>query len=174
VYVVVNNANSVVRIDARSAKVTRRVTLPDGLYACGALTLDGPIVWVTGCLENDRVARIDMRSGRVTGSPALRVYLGGGVVRGDVIWFSGQAVLPGGHAAFVGLDRVTATVTGRLRVDDTMDGSVAAFGSWWVAQPDGVARFRLEDLVVGRVVTRAPLVTPGLVLPHRKARFPYR
>jgi len=149
VYVVVNNSNSVVRLDARSAEVTRRVTLPDGLYACGAVTLDGPIVWVTSCLESYRVARVDMRSGRVTGSESVRVFLGGGVRRGDVIWFSGRPGLSGRGAAFVGLDRTTAKLVGRLEVDDTIDGSVAAFGSWWVAQQDGVARFRLEDLVVG-------------------------
>jgi streptogramin lyase len=147
VFVGVFSTNQVVRLDASSAKVTRRFTLPQGVYACGGMTPDRSVLWVTSCLEGDHVARVDLRTGQVTSSGALRMYVGEGVLRGDVIWFAGRPASSSVPPGFVGLDRRTLEVVGRLETEDTLDGSVAAFGSWWVTQGDGVARFRLEDLV---------------------------
>jgi virginiamycin B lyase len=153
VYIGVNNANALVRLNARSAKVTGRVRFPDDLLACGPLTVDGPVVWVTGCMDNDRVARVDVRAGRVVGSDGLRTYLGGGVVRGRAVWFAGASIAPErgeewGGSGLVALDRATGSTLVRLRSDGVGASAVVAAGSWWVVQRDGVAKFRLEDLVV--------------------------
>ena len=150
VYVAVNNSNKLVRLDATTGKVTRRFSLPDGLYACGSITPDARVVWVSSCLESDHVARVDLRTGRVTRTDGLRLYAGPGIVRGALIWFAGRPITPKVPAGFVGVDRATGDVAGRLAADDALDGAVLAFGSWWVAQGDGVARFTPEDLPTGR------------------------
>jgi DNA-binding beta-propeller fold protein YncE len=149
VYVAVNNSNRLVTLDAATGGVARRFSLPDGLYACGSITPDHRVAWVSSCLESDHVARVDLRTGRVARTDGLRLYAGPGVVRGALIWFAGRPITPKVPAGFVGVDRATGDVVGRLAADDALDGAVLAFGSWWVAQGDGVARFTPEDFPTG-------------------------
>ncbi len=143
------NSNSVGVVDTSTHKVVRSIELHTGMSPCGALLPDGDAVWVSGCLDTDQVVRIDLETGERHGSGLLDVYAGGGILTEDAAWFS-AVDSPGVEAAgyLVALDRTSAEELGRLYAGKTGMDSVAAFGSWWVADKDGVARFDPADLVV--------------------------
>lgn len=149
VFVDVFSTSTVVQIDARTGSVRTRIAVR-GLTACGRLIPDGRSLWVTGCREDDRVARIDLHTGKVIVSDALGAYADGALIASDTLWFSAAS---DDTAYLIAVDRTTVKVVDRLRLGRAGDSSVAAFGSLWVVAPGEVLkpgellRFTRSDLV---------------------------
>jgi len=150
VYVDIYSTSTVVQIDTRTGRVTKRIRVHP-LTACGRLIPDGAAIWVTGCREDDRVARLDLRTDRVSVSDALGAYADGALMTRGVAWFSAVSA-DGQVGSLIGVDRRTAKEVARLHIGSATDSSVAAFESLWVVAPGEILRpgelwrFRASEL----------------------------
>jgi hypothetical protein len=147
-YVDMPNDNTVVEVDTDGGKVFRTFAMPDDFSACGPMRVDEKVLWVTACMEEEKVARIDLQSGGLMVND-IGSWAGGFLFRGDTLWLSTKTVPPdfsrtGG--VIVGVDRSDGHKVASLRTDTTGYGSVGAFGSWWLPTKGGLARYRLSDL----------------------------
>lgn len=127
---------TVARIDVTTGEETGRVDVP-GMPPCGPLTVGAPYVWVTGCLDDDRVARLDFESGAADVGQRLGVFTGNAHVTESTLWFAG--VDAGTNAgALVAIDRESGEERDRLDSPGTLDTGVTAFGRFWVTINDGI------------------------------------
>ncbi len=147
-YVDLPNDNTVVEVHTGSGKVLRTFDMPDDFSACGPMRVDAKVLWVTACMEEETVARIDLDSGGLMIND-IGSWAGGFLVRGDTLWLSTKTVPPDDSrtgGVIVGVDRSDGHQVARLRTDTTGYGSVEAFSSWWLPTKGGLARYRLSDL----------------------------
>ncbi|TXL57448.1 Vgb family protein [Aeromicrobium terrae] len=147
-YVDMFDDNRIAEVDPTSATVVRTFAMPKPFVACGPMRVVDDALWVTGCLEVERVARIDLASGKVTVSDDLGGWAGGFLARGRTLWLSGKHTPPdftrsGGF--FVAVDPAGRKVAS-VPTDTTGYSSVEAFGSWWLTTKGGVARYDPADL----------------------------
>ena len=148
-YVDMINANTVVEVDIGNGKVLRTFDMPKSFSACGPMRVDDEVLWVTACMEKERVARIDLASGAIKVSDDLGSWAGGFLVRGDTLWLSTKTVPPdftSSGGVIVGVDRSDGHKVVNLHTDTTGYGSVEAFGSWWLPTKGGLAQYRPSDL----------------------------
>jgi hypothetical protein len=85
VWVGVSNINSVFRLDPRTGKVIGQITM-GSFDSCGDITVGARSVWITSCLDDTEVARIDPATNKVAwtknvGTGTLEV-----AADGDSVW----------------------------------------------------------------------------------------
>jgi len=147
-YVDLPHDNTVVEVHTGSGRILRTFDMPGDFSACGPMQVDEKVLWVTACMEEEKLARIDLESGGLMIND-IGSWAGGFLVREDTLWLSTKTVPPdhsrtGG--VIVGVDRSDGHQVMSLRTDTTGYGSVEAFGSWWLPTKGGLARYRLSDL----------------------------
>ncbi|HSV37577.1 MAG TPA: hypothetical protein VLI04_02355 [Nocardioidaceae bacterium] len=149
VYVDIPRTREVVKVDALTAKVVGRVQMPMGIIPCGQLTIDGATVWATACFESDRAMRVDFETEDYVVTEPMGVNSSGAFVAGDLIWFAGfePDAVSDDTGVLVAVDRVTGEIVDRVRTGSTTDALVSAFGSIWMPDQDGIARFDPASLV---------------------------
>jgi len=136
VWVDVPNSGTVVRVDPATDTVQATIKVPVEMQPCGGIAVGQTVVWVTSCLEQRLVARIDPAANKV----ASILDVGGKVVQpaadGDSVWFvaGGDPDLAPTTASLLELgadDSVKARYA--LQKGFISGGAAVAFGSVWIS-----------------------------------------
>jgi sugar lactone lactonase YvrE len=132
VWAAIPNGNELVRIDPATNRVVDTVKLP--YPPCAFFALDGNTMWSSGGICADVVARIDLRTKRVTAKLAEAHPVGLGLAFGT-LWVAAI-----GSRTVDQIDPHTGRLVARLPVSGTPVRLALGFGAVWVDSDGAVLR----------------------------------
>ncbi len=143
----------VFRVDPSTNKIAAIIPSPTGMDPCGGIAVGATAVWVTSCLDDTKVARIDPATNKFVSV----LDVGGKVVEpaadGDTVWFvaGGDPDSSPNASAYLIRLRADDTVAARIQLPNGFisGGAAVAFGSVWImdfAHPRAIAsRFQARQ-----------------------------
>ena len=126
----------VFRVDPSTNKIAAIIPSPTGMDPCGGIAVGATAVWVTSCLDDTKVARIDPATNKFVSV----LDVGGKVVEpaadGDTVWFvaGGDPDSSPNASAYLIRLRADDTVAARIQLPTGFisGGAAVAFGSVWI------------------------------------------
>lgn len=126
----------VFRVDPSTNKIAAIIPSPTGMDPCGGIAVGATAVWVTSCLDDTKVARIDPATNKFVSV----LDVGGKVVEpaadGDTVWFvaGGDPDSSPNASAYLIRLRADDTVAARIQLPNGFisGGAAVAFGSVWI------------------------------------------
>jgi streptogramin lyase len=145
----------VIRLDARSGRVTAAIPLPRGWGRVGiALRADG--LWAI--TANQRLLRFDVRSGERLSAARLNLPADAREPTRGQLRFAGKTLITSTPGGLTGIDPYAGRVVWRRQLGQSVQAWTEADGLVWAAvSPQGPDRLVAVDPGDGRSATSAPL-----------------